>query len=95
MVSFLQKSFALRKGLVASVLVMLTLGLALTTETRADDPPYYGQIITTNYYQDETYTGIYVVCQYNSCTEQESCLGQKTEFGVEVNRVTIPCDPPF
>lgn len=95
MLKSLQSLFALRKGLVGVLLVMIMFAPSLIVKTRAEDPPYYGQIIRTNYYQDETFTGIYVQCEYNTCTDEEECLGQKTDFGVEVNRVAISCDGFF
>ena len=92
MLNSLLNFLTLRKRFVALVLVMFILAPALTIKTSADDPPYYGQIIRTNYYQDGTYTGIYTSCDYNTCTGQEVCTGQKTIYAVEVNRFSISCD---
>jgi hypothetical protein len=75
------------------VLVLPILALALTPNTQAQQDPFFGQLIYTYYYEDETYTGIpCALCEYNTCTGVETCNGPKTIYAYEVNRVTIGCD---
>jgi hypothetical protein len=78
--------------LMVLVLIMLIFSSALTSSTKADDP-LYGQIIYTFYYQDETYTGIFVQCTYNTCNGEEICDGPKTPYSqVQGWRDHVSCD---
>lgn len=92
--SILQTALSLRKLLLILVLALHILAPALTPNTKAQQGPFFGQLIYTYYYEDETYTGNpTALCEYNTCTGVESCNGIKTDYGYEIeNRVTISCD---
>jgi hypothetical protein len=55
------------------------------------EPAYFGEAIYSRCYQDDTYTGLYYVCEYNTCTCQEFCLAPTTDYCVESYRSVISC----
>jgi len=91
--SSFQKFLSPRRLLVIMVLALTIFAMALTPPAQAEDP-FFGQLIYTFYYEDETLTGIPTgLCEYNTCTAVETCNGIKTDYGFEIeNRVTISCD---
>src|SRR5689334_17197145 len=89
----LQVILNLRWLLMAFTFTALMCSMRFTPAAKAEGPLFYGQLIYTFYYQDDTYTGIHTQCTYNTCNGDEVCDGEKTPYGVEqVWRATISCD---